>query len=193
MSELVFKAIGKYVHATRYCQIVETESSHKLSSEEQDAVTRDQKHSSQVARTYYQKRSSHEIASTAKSAMIKLQNSEINKEVRKVIFDCDDHSDSEGVTSLEGETSSEQRNECDDTGTPTSSSQESIMSFQPPVRKASKMKSKPIVGQRVPFTPEEDLFLKRCHKIYGFGKWTAMLRDPRFHFNKKRTADSLKK
>ena len=94
MSELVFKAIGKYVHPTRYRQIVETESSRKLSLEEQDAVTRDQKHSSQVARTYYQKRSSREIASTAKSAMKKLQNSKVNKEVRKVIFDCDDHSDS---------------------------------------------------------------------------------------------------
>ena len=193
MSELVFKAIGKYVHPTRYRQIVETESSRKLSLEEQDAVTRDQKHSSQVARTYYQKRSSREIASTAKSAMKKLQNSKVNKEVRKVIFDCDDHSDSEDVTSLEGETPSDQRIECEDRGTPTSSSQESITSFQPPVRKASKMKSKPIVGQRVPFTPEEDLFLKKCLKIYGFGKWTAMLRDPRFKFNKKRTADSLKK
>ena len=97
------------------------------------------------------------------------------------------------MTSLEGETPSDQSIECEDRGTPTSSSRESITSFQPPVRKASKMKSKPIVGQRVPFTPEEDLFLKKCLKIYGFGKWTAMLRDPRFKFNKKRTADSLKK
>ena len=55
------------------------------------------------------------------------------------------------------------------------------------------MKSKPIVGLRVPFTPEEDLFLTKCLKIYGFGKWTPMLRGPRFKFNKKRTADSLKK
>ena len=51
MSKIVFAAIGKYVHPTRYRQILETESSRKLSAEEQDMVSRDQKHSSQVART----------------------------------------------------------------------------------------------------------------------------------------------
>ena len=51
MSILTFQTIGKYIHLTRYCQIVETESALRLSSEEQSLVSRDQKHSSQVART----------------------------------------------------------------------------------------------------------------------------------------------
>ena len=42
MSKIVFAAIGKYVHPTRYLQILETESSRKLSAEEQDMVSRDQ-------------------------------------------------------------------------------------------------------------------------------------------------------
>ena len=83
MSKIVFAAIGIYVHPTRYRQILETESSRKLSVEEQDMVSRDQKHSSQVARTYYQKRSSREIATYARRAVKKLQNGDVDKELKK--------------------------------------------------------------------------------------------------------------
>ena len=55
MSKLVFEGIGKYIHPTRYHQIVETESVRKLSPGEQDIMSRDHKHSSQVAKTHYQK------------------------------------------------------------------------------------------------------------------------------------------
>ena len=53
MSILTFQAIGKHVHPTRYRQTVETESALGLSSKEQSLVSRDQKRSSQVARTHY--------------------------------------------------------------------------------------------------------------------------------------------
>eukprot|EP00112_Aurelia_sp_Birch-Aquarium-sp1_P021084 Seg5583.2 transcript_id=Seg5583.2/GoldUCD/mRNA.D3Y31 product="hypothetical protein" protein_id=Seg5583.2/GoldUCD/D3Y31 len=96
--EIVFAAIGKYVHPTRYRQILETESSRKLSAEEQDMVSRDQKHSSQVARTYYQKRISREIATSAKRAMKKLQNGEVDKELKKLAFASDSSSDCEDAT-----------------------------------------------------------------------------------------------
>ena len=39
MSKLVFDAIGKYIHPTRYRQIVETESLNQLTSEEQRPET----------------------------------------------------------------------------------------------------------------------------------------------------------
>ena len=59
MSILTFQEIGKYIHPTRYHQIVETESALRLSSEEQSlVVSRHQKHSSQVSRTHYQKSAS---------------------------------------------------------------------------------------------------------------------------------------
>jgi hypothetical protein len=48
MSLLVHDAIGKFVNPTRYRQIVETESSIRLTREEGEIITRDQKHSSQV-------------------------------------------------------------------------------------------------------------------------------------------------
>ena len=58
MSKLVFDAIGKYVHPTRYREIVETASSKKLSSKAQGTISEDQKHSSIVARVHYQKQRS---------------------------------------------------------------------------------------------------------------------------------------
>ena len=73
MSILTFQAIGKYIHPTRYCQIVETESALRLSSEEQSLVSRDQKHSSQVARTHYQKLASRNVAVKARHCVDKLK------------------------------------------------------------------------------------------------------------------------
>ena len=56
MCKLVYQAIGKYIHPTRYRQIVETESAKKLCLEGQKNISLDQKHSSQVARIYYIRR-----------------------------------------------------------------------------------------------------------------------------------------
>ena len=85
MSILVFQAIGKYIHPTRYRQIVETESALRLSQEEQSVISKDQKHSSNVAKTYYQKISSRDVAVKARKCMEKLKatsNLEISKEGR---------------------------------------------------------------------------------------------------------------
>ena len=43
VSKLVFDATGKYVHPTRYRQIVETASTRHLSSTAQSTITEDQK------------------------------------------------------------------------------------------------------------------------------------------------------
>ena len=65
MSKLVFDATGKYVHPTRYRQIVETASSEHLSSSAQSTISEDQKHGSVVARVHYQKQRSREHATKA--------------------------------------------------------------------------------------------------------------------------------
>ena len=65
MSKLVLNATGKYVHPTRYRQIVETASSRQLSSSAQSTISEDQKHRSVVARVHCQKHRSHEVASKA--------------------------------------------------------------------------------------------------------------------------------
>ena len=74
MSILTFEAIlDKYIHPTRYRQIVEAESALRLSSEEQSLVSRDQKHSSQVARAHYQKLASQDLAVKARQCADKLK------------------------------------------------------------------------------------------------------------------------
>ena len=55
MTIIIFEAIGKYIHPTRYRQIIETTSSNKLSIEEQSIISKDQKHHSRVAEVNYKR------------------------------------------------------------------------------------------------------------------------------------------
>ena len=73
MSKLVYDAIGKYIHPTRYRQIIETTSSHKLSPNEQLWLSEDQKHSLTVARIHYKKLRSRDIARKGQECMRKLR------------------------------------------------------------------------------------------------------------------------
>ena len=85
MSKLAFDATGKYVHPTRYRQIVETASSRQLSSGAQSTISEDQKHSSVVARVHYQSQRSREVASKAHEYLERLhgeKGSEIEVDVR---------------------------------------------------------------------------------------------------------------
>ena len=61
-SILVFQVIGKYIHPTRYRQIIETQSCDVLLPKEQKWMSEDQKHSSNVARVHYQKKRSREVS-----------------------------------------------------------------------------------------------------------------------------------
>ena len=72
MCKLVYQAIGKYIHPTRYRQIVETESAKTLCLEDQKNISLGQKHSSQVARIYYQKNISRRVAVDGQIFMRKL-------------------------------------------------------------------------------------------------------------------------
>ena len=90
MSKLFFDATGKYVHPTRYREIVETASTRHLSSTAQSRITEDQKHSSVVARVHYQKQRSREVASKAHKCLQKLhgdKGTELEMEVRSRLSD----------------------------------------------------------------------------------------------------------
>lgn len=69
---LVFEAIGKSVNPTRYRQIVETESSARLCRDDQDIITKDQKHSSNVAKRIYKKMLSRDVATRGAECMEKM-------------------------------------------------------------------------------------------------------------------------
>ena len=189
MSKLVFDATGKHVHPTRYRQIVETESSKNLSSNAQSTISEDQKHTSAVARLHYQKQRSREVATKAHSILKELQGdkgSELENDVRARLSDK----------------SSSSQDQDEKTDSSSSDEVETVKEVPPPERPAATPKVKredalkrkgPSAGRKksLPFSPEEDKQLKAGLKRYGFGQWKAILRDPDFHFEKCRTANSL--
>ena len=92
MSKLVFDAIGKNIHPTRYRQIVETQSLHALNDKEHRVLSEDQKHCSVVAKVHYQKRRSREVAVKAHECLWKLQGtkgSEVGMEMNTIFGSSD--------------------------------------------------------------------------------------------------------
>ncbi len=174
MSKLVFDAIGKYIHPTRYRQIVETESLNQLTSEEQRILSEDQKHSSAVAKVHYQKRRSREVAVKAHVCLQKLQGSK-GSEV-----------DEDLQARFGGSTSSS-----------TMSVQTMEKASLPPPRKlvipAENLRTQRRLHRVMKFTADEDDFLKQGINRHGYGQWTAILRVSDFKFQAGRTVDSLKK
>ena len=173
MSKLVCDAIGKYIHPTRYRQIVETQSLNQLSSEEQRILSEDQKHSSAVAKVHYQKQRSREVALKGHECLQKLQGSkgsEVDEEVHARLGD----STSEAGPSVER-----------------------VQNISPSPEKDALpkriLRSHKNIRHVLKFTKEEDDFLKEGITKHGFGQWTAILRDDDFQFQDGRTADSLKK
>ena len=72
LGRMTFLAIGKYISPTRYRQIIETESSEKLTVEEQQLLSEEQKHTSNVAKIHYKKLRSRDVTVKAKSFLKKL-------------------------------------------------------------------------------------------------------------------------
>ena len=89
MTILVHQAIGKYIHPTRYRQIVETASADRLSHEEQQIISEDQKHSSNVAKRYYKLKQSRRVAMEGKQCMEKMLGSARKRQQESVsdVFD----------------------------------------------------------------------------------------------------------
>ena len=188
MSKLVFDATGKYVHPTRYRQIVETASSRQLSSVAQSTISEDQKHSSVVARVHYQKQRSREVASKAHEYLERLhgeKGSEIELDVRSRLSgnsaSSEDQNASKTDTSSndEGETIAETPPERL-SAVPRLKRENAFIVTDCPARKKSLM-----------FTPAEDGYLKAGIERHGYGQWKAILRDPEFRFQEGRTANSL--
>ena len=170
MSKLVFDAIGKYIHPTRYRQIVETEGLNQLTSEEQRILSVDQKHSSAVAKVHYQKRRSREVPVKAHECLQKLQGSkgsEVDEDVQARFGDS--------------------------TLSPTLSVDTTEKASLSPPRKVENLRIQRKLHRVMKFTADEDDFLKKGINRHGYGQWTAILRDSGLKFQEGRTADSLKK
>ena len=84
MSILVHQAIEKYVNPTRYRQIIESESASCLTPDEMDTVSKDQKHSSYVAKRIYQKKLSRDVATQGRSCMQKIVGKERDAHTKEI-------------------------------------------------------------------------------------------------------------
>ena len=150
MSKLVFDAIGKYIHPTRYRQIVETQSLNQLTSEEQRILSEDQKHSSAVAKVHYQKQRSREVALKGHECLQKLQGakgSEVDEDVNARLGDS---------TSTAG---------------PSVEPVENVnTSPKKDVLPKRILRSQRNIRHVLKFTAEEDYFLKEGITKHGFGQ-----------------------
>ena len=185
MSKLVFDATGKYVHPTRYRQIVETASCKQLSSSAQSTISEDQKHSSVMARVHYQKQRSREVASKAHKCLKELhgdRGTELEMEVRSRLSDKSTSSPDQNADN----------SDTDEVEMSTETQPERLEGV-PRLSREVAFRQTEIVARRknLMFTPEEDKYLKAGLKRHGFGHWEAILRDPEFHFQKGRTVNSL--
>ena len=188
MCKLVYSAIGKYIHPTRYRQIVETESASKLGLEDPKNISMDQKHSSQVARIYYQKHNSRRVAAEGRLSREKLateSRSNTDRLINSILFsrqqtfeNC--NSDLNKTSDIESNDFNDSSVLCAQESPKKSVSVEPKVSTQPPLHRS----------KRVSYSPEKDEFIRKGVKIHGFGHWTEIGRS--FNFRVNRTADSFK-
>ena len=213
MCKLVYQAIGKYIHPTRYRQIVETETAKKLCLEDQKNISLDQKHSSQVARIYYQKNSSRRVAVDGQISMRKFLGGSRDTSdglIKSMLFSEKSESDISKASLKEIKNDYRTDEEEDDVESLIPCAQASpqkelkINHEETKVRESSDDKNSTASNTlkefknferrtRVPFTPEEDSFIRKGIKKHGFGHWTEILRSLKDNFRGSRTVDSIKK
>ena len=166
-SVLVFQGIGKYIHPTRYRQIIETQSCNVLPPKEQKWMSEDQKHSSNVARFHYQKKRSREVAERGCLCMSKLlaaENGNVPDEVDKTV----ENEDSRTTCALNS----------------------ALQTNDLPQKHCTEKLFWRLSGIR--FTAEEDEFIKVGITKFGL-RWSTILHHPGFTFNACRVPNTLRK
>ena len=205
MTIMVHSAIQKYINPTRYRQIVETASCDLLSPEEQDIISKDQKHSSEVAKTYYQKKQSREIARKGKGAMEKLTGNsrvETNGAIATILSDIDKVQSNFDLSFLPKEVvnlvdtpiqEKETVNLCEDENENEDINlQNKVSDIISNDREDVKIEDQPISSKLIRFSNKEDECLKLGIKKYGTSSWASIIGDKNFQFHSTRTRDALR-
>lgn len=208
MTILVFDAIKKYINPTRYRQIVETSSSDLLTPAEQDIISQDQKHRSNVAKVYYKKKLSREVAKKGKDCMEKMtgeRRKNTDEAIDNVLADIEKAQNSFDMSFLSDEvidvdSESELTTTTDDNDNEAADVQlttvvNNIMSNQI-VSDDLEVKMEEMNNQGrsklIRFSEQEDSDLSSGIRKYGRHNWVSILKDKSFSFNKERTRDSLR-
>ena len=218
MTMIVHQAIGKYINPTRYRQIIETESSDKLSLEEQRYISEDQKHSSKVAKIFYKKKESQKVAVEGKKCIEKMVNRDESNKNLMEMFNCiETHFDSSVLDKSlhilsEGETSCYKQqlytenndpyqplNESTDLTITSSIINDEILpkpltipNDDIKIKRETAKHELRRQGKNTKFTIEEDHYLLKGIKKYGRKSWAMILKDTSFRFHPSRNRDSLR-
>ena len=150
---------------------------------EQDIISRDQKHSSHIARIYYQKISSRNVAAKAWQCMDKLRGQSQT---------------GEGLTTHGKRTAvagcKHARAKLDCRVSDINDDELFLTQTDRPKRKVTMQQNQIRSKSRcVCFSTEEDRFITEGINKHGFGRWTAILRDPDYNFLGTCTCDSIMK
>ena len=168
---------------------METESTLRLSSEEQSLVSRDQKHSSQVARTHYQKLASRDVAVKAHHCVDKLKDESASETLSQSF------SSQETTSKRPRHQLRRNHSKCTQRTMILRNMSENELSLTQSNFSEGHQSQRvtPIRKMREPFSREEDDYLKEGIVTHGYGKWTAILKNPNFKFHNNRSSDSLMK
>ena len=156
----VFLAINKYINSTRFRQIVETENESKLNQNEQSILSQDQKHTSRVAKVYYQKIQSREISEKGKRCINKLVESTVSQTALKLV--------AENVLHTVGTSTTGQGKHINTHQTKANAAVGIHSYYVFEIMGRSKKRTFPCI---------EDNFIRQGISKYGCGKWTSILRD----------------
>lgn len=220
LSVLTFESIGKHITPTRYRAIVETESTERLNKEQQATITKDQKHSSYIARRCYQKSLSRDVAANGAVAMKELvgkageqHTSTLVEALRGSVTAGHDSNpgssqsqdDRADVIEVSDESSTSAKGspinptiviEPITVGENDVSAGDEDVEKEPFARDDIEVKKEELkTGKRFrTFTTEEDKFLRDGFAKYdkSLKKWSDILKDKVYQFQEGRTRDSLR-
>ena len=201
---IVHSAIQKFIHPTRYRQIIETASSDLLTQEEQEIISQDQKHSSEVAKTYYKKKLSRYVAQKGKSAMEKLTGTSrvnCNDAITKVIESLNKAGQDFDLSFLSNSPLDEENDNFQNKEIVESSSKSdegnTILSKVSDIMVNQNISTdvkeeEEVTKTLIRFTDKEDEYLNMGIKKYGPHKWSEIISDKNFSFHPTRTRDTIR-
>ena len=215
LSLLTHEALGQHITPTRYRQIVESESVEKLNKVQQEIISKDQKHSSYIARRSYQKKLSREVAVEGIAAMKELVGSDQRDEHTGELAgtlreDVATENVEQMTTSAENERipiDNESPSMCptvidlepiaitDETLASTSAEKTDDGSLNVIECDDIDVKKEELEQvKRLTFTPEENSFIRAGYDKYkdSCSKWSDILKDTEYKFHSSRTRDSIR-
>lgn len=207
MTIIVYSAINKYINPTRYRQIIETSSSDRLDSSEQEIISKDQKHNSRVAQIFYKKKLSRDVAEQGKKCVDKMageSRAKVNDSIKSVLSDIEKSKNSFDLTFLPDDISAGISTETDppividDSSSGLEASlQEKVndLCCSPVVQDDLELKKEELCNQSRPFkrfSENEDDNLAKGIQKYGKHSWALIINDKKFSFDRERTRDSLR-